>query len=265
MKTNVIKKAMTLGLITFMCSPANAFWDSKNSNDISNVNWTGKLLKHEKHQWQIENDIVRDGNKSWKFTLQNGWCSRDHSWSDCDNDRQRSEIMQKNYARITSKPFWYSVSIFVPNSYKTLGNGPSSSWVQLHQTNANSYAMLREKGPREGINFDIMPNGDTVHRIYLGSLNQFKGKWTDIKIHAKYSKNNDGFFVVYMNNKKIGQYNGRTLSSLKNGDGTVRMDLGIYQSYISKRNNNTNFPTQTLYFDAVKVSHNYNDVGPNQN
>jgi len=52
---------------------------------------------------------------------------------------------------------------------------------------------------------------------------------------------------------------------LKNGNGTIRMDLGIYQSRISKRSNKTAFPTQILYYDAVKVSHNLEDIGPNQN
>ena len=276
MKTNITKKVATLGLLTLMCTTGcstsmSGVNTNYSVNDISNISWSEKMMKYKKQQWQIENEIVRDGNKSWKFTLQNGWCTSDYKHSDCATDRQRSEIMQKNYSRITSKPFWYSVSIYVPHSYKSLGNGfpgkksPSSNWVQLHQTNAHSYAILREKGSNEGINFDIMPNGDTVHRIYVGELNQFKGKWTDIKIHAKYSRNNDGFYVLYINNKKIGEYNGRTLSSLKRGDGTIRMDLGIYQSRISKRSNKTAFPTQILYYDAVKVSHNLEDIGPNQN
>eukprot|EP00931_Biecheleriopsis_adriatica_P049494 TRINITY_DN28632_c0_g2_i1.p1 TRINITY_DN28632_c0_g2~~TRINITY_DN28632_c0_g2_i1.p1 ORF type:complete len:1374 (+),score=206.60 TRINITY_DN28632_c0_g2_i1:2-4123(+) len=66
--------------------------------------------------------------------------------------------------------------------------------------------------------------------------------WNDVKIHAKWSLQNDGFVKVWLNGTQVFEHFGRTLLD-KTDRGYVK--FGMYTEIYDKR---------TLYFDAVRFS-----------
>jgi len=237
--------------------------NAKNSNDVSNKKVYLKLFNKEnkKKQWQLVDEKdgypVRDGKKSWRFELQKGWCGEEKKWSDCENNRQRSEIATKEGTKISNKPFWMSVSIYLPEDYQSL-NGVSVSWWQVYQTGKNPIIMLRE---RDGfVSLDMMPSGITEKSFFVtNDVNELKGKWTDFKFNIRLHPD-EGFVKMYVNNVLKDEWNSGTISRLKSKKMTYRMDTGIYHTYVNYHQGEYN--TQVIYVDAFRHSKKEEKVGP---
>ena len=78
---------------------------------------------------------------------------------------------------------------------------------------------------------------------------EFKGKWHDILVHAKWSRSADGFFRVYVNHSQRFNYSGQTIASGRAGD----FKFGIYRSHISDYRNHAGAaaPKQVVYYDEI--------------
>ena len=81
------------------------------------------------------------------------------------------------------------------------------------------------------------------------------GKWNDILVNFKWSKKNDGFFKVWVNNKLIQEYIGPTKTKSK-----VYFKFGIYRSYLNRwihsprnKKKEKGVPAQVVYFDEVRT------------
>lgn len=266
-----MKNFILILFLYFTIFPLFAF--GNNSSDVGIP--MKKKLAVSNNQWQLVKSAngypVRDGKKSWMFTLKNGQCGEElPKHSDCKTDRQRSEATQKKYDKIPSKPMWYSASIFIPNNYQSV-TPLSVSWLQIYETGHAPVLMLRETG--NFLRFEVLPGTWNTHTTKFGHIKDFINQWMDIKIHIKYSKKPDGFMKFYVNEKLIGSYSGNTIVGL--GNGKVRLDIGIYHSRVSRWNKywsidgpgkkEKDFPTQILYFDAVRKSFNEQKVGPFKN
>ena len=64
------------------------------------------------------------------------------------------------------------------------------------------------------------------------------GKWQDILVHAKWSKKDDGFFKVFVNDELKYNYEGRTQSKYRG----VFYQFGVYRTGVSKYLNYHNVP-----------------------
>ena len=75
------------------------------------------------------------------------------------------------------------------------------------------------------------------------------GKWNDILIHGNFTKKEDGFFKVWVNNELKYEYNGRTTSGKPS-----YFKFGIYQTYVSRYSpyESKPYPTQIVFFDEIR-------------
>jgi len=185
---------------------------------------------------------VRSGDKSIRFEVRPGDCFHWSSgYSDCtkyplidgQGDRERYELSSNVFKK---KEHWFSWSIYFPEDYK-------NNWPLK-----NMYGQFHEKG--EGANviwsFEQYPNGIVLTKegglggtamkqfTILGN-NELPGKWHDFLIHAKFSKNDDGFLKVWTNDKLMADYRGITEST-----GKIFHKFGIYRTGITRFQNQNN-------------------------
>ena len=248
--------------------PAHAYdtYMKHNSTDVSNKKVYLKLFKdkNKKKQWQLvsadEGHPVRDGKKSWRFEVQEGWCGEDSKHSDCNSGRYRSEVSTKDGTKISKKPFWRSVSIYIPQDYKSNPN-VSVTWWQIWQTGKVPVMMLRERNGM--IRMDMMPAGITEKTFLLADIDQMRGKWTDFKFNIKLQPK-DGFVKAWMKNDSVDVYdewlNAGTIGFIKSKKMEYRADTGIYQTYVD--HNPGEHHTQVIYVDAFRHSNKEKNVGP---
>jgi len=187
----------------------------------------------------IVDDIVRAGDKALRFEVRSGDCNAYDNWSDCENDRERAELSNVGSDNMKSGEYWFSWSLYIPEDHQNIA--PTSvNYGQFHQLGANVAWMFKEQNNGykivRTVNFGGASNqtggetsgDDDYDEKILISKEDFVGKWHDILINANWSKKDDGFFKVWVNDKLKYDYKGPTMSGTD-----VYHKFGIYRSYIS--------------------------------
>ena len=81
----------------------------------------------------IDKEIVRAGDKSFKFEIRKGDCGLSEGWSDCDNDRGRHELSAGGKDDIIiNGEYWFAWSIYLPEGHENL-NPMNTNYGQFHQ------------------------------------------------------------------------------------------------------------------------------------
>jgi len=237
------------------------------AKEITNIQWEKSVAKGKKLK-KFRETVTSPalGKKAWKITLLPRDCGNDGgNYSDCKNngkdavvghgggDRARSEYSSK--IRYTGEK-WISVSIYLPNDFKSV-EPVSTSLFQIYEwgnTNQQRHPrmMLRvENGFLEPRYYPV--NGRDVpgkikKRLYIDDM---RDKWTTIIFHTKMGKKaGEGFVKMYINDELYNEYNGRT-----GYGGKFFNKFGIYHSWITRWNWNNqgyeNYPTQVVYYDNL--------------
>ena len=237
------------------------------AKEITNIQWEKSVAKGKKLK-KFRETVTSPalGKKAWKITLLPRDCGNDGgNYSDCQNngkdavvghgggDRARSEYSSK--IRYTGEK-WISVSIYLPNDFKSV-EPVSTSLFQIYEwgnTNQQRHPrmMLRvENGFLEPRYYPV--NGRDVpgkikKRLYIDDM---RDKWTTIIFHTKMGKKaGEGFVKMYINDELYNEYNGRT-----GYGGKFFNKFGIYHSWITRWNWNNqgyeNYPTQVVYYDNL--------------
>jgi len=188
---------------------------------------------------------VRYGKNSERFEVRPGDCSRsDYGWNDCRNDRERSELVQRGYRQRQGDEYWYRWSIYLPithqNIYRT-----KVAYAQFHQQGCEPVFMFQEFDGGYWLN--IQPNinkGIDDDRKLLESK-EFVGKWNDIVVHARWTKQSNGWFKVWVNGRQSTFYEGKTMTCEE-----IFFKYGIYRSFIS-RSSKSESVTTIAYYDGV--------------
>ena len=192
---------------------------------------TGKYYKD--YGMQIVNKKdghpVRSGEQSIRFELRHGDCGKDKQggWSDCKGDRERHEVSSHEEGdRMSKGEYWFSWSVYFPKDHKNL-YPLSNNYGQFHQKSGQPVFMFKE-----------LRSGYTVVRT-IGDIDYNEGKlvdnkdmpgnWIDILINAKWSKKDDGFFKVWVNNKLKYDYKGPTKTKMY-----VYEKFGIYSTGVTR-------------------------------
>ena len=198
---------------------------------------TGKYFKD--HGMQVVNKKdghpVRAGEQSIRFEVRSGDCGkdRDGSWSDCKGDRERHELSGgKKADRMSGGEYWFSWSVYFPKDHQNL-YPLSNNYGQFHQTDGPPVFMFKE-----------LKDGYTVVRT-IGDIDydekklvdnrDMPGNWIDILINAKWTKKDDGFFKVWVNDELKYDYKGPTKTKQY-----VYQKFGIYRTGISRYLNYVN-------------------------
>ncbi|PCI41893.1 MAG: hypothetical protein COB46_02120 [Rhodospirillaceae bacterium] len=195
---------------------------------------------------------VRRGTQSQRFEVQPGDCGRSDrsSWSDCENDRERSERRQIGY-QTEGQTRWYGWSIYFPKDYPNI----HPTKVALGQfSEEDSYrTTFMFQNSFGGYNLEAQTMNDDFQNIPLITKEALRGKWHDIVVEYKLSNriNGDGYFRVWVNGELKAEVKGRTTHRNK-----VYFIYGIYRTKVSKGLGTA----QVVYYDEIRHGNSREDV-----
>lgn len=245
---------LTIGMMVSSCVSSNSA-GYINKGGLSGIR--PSLMKNQSEQYQVIEDPTGTAPSHLveKFTVRDGDCSRNANWSDCKNDRQRSELTSHNITRSTEgSSNWYRWWIYYPEDYPM---DISMSGVKICNVQFKEYQILdpawmfKQTPGGYGLaghaaDYDVL--GNYWNLIHVDDL---KGKWHEITLHVKWSKTN-GFFRVWVNGKQKVDYYGRTMRT-----GSVYFKYGIYQTSVSRyKDYYGKMPTQVVYYSRMSKSKN---------
>ncbi|MEL7165455.1 MAG: polysaccharide lyase [Pseudomonadota bacterium] len=220
-----------------------------------------------KHGFAKVKDFARAGKRSQRFEVRAGDCGWDSGWSDCDNDRERSELTVKKPWRAGTDQ-WIAFSVYLPEDFRassrvrtTVGQvrmrgGPtgfaggfkSIPGVFAMEMQGNRYFLRVHvlSGPFDNVRDD---NKD----YNIATISEMRGRWTDFVIRLN-TKSATGALELYKNGKRV-------VSHAYNQNYAPReyyFKYGIYRSFVSR--NGGPMPTQIVYFDEVRKGKSYDKV-----
>ena len=231
--------------------------EAKNSKDVSNTQVEKKSISHKKkYSLQLVNSKdghpVRSGKKSYRFEVRLGDCGGDSKHDDCKTDRQRTELQFDKHQK-DKKDHWYSASIYLPKDYQSVAP-VKTTFVQLYEKGWKPILMITDRNG-EWLEVGRMWSGEFVEMKKALRINDMRGKWTDVLINARYSREENGFMKVWINNKLI--LNAENIKNItpytKRG---VGLDFGIYQTFVSgwkREHGDKPYPNMVVYFDEVNL------------
>ena len=233
---SIIKKILGIIFLSLLLT-TNSFAAKivKLTNDVSSgskfyKSLTGKYYK--KYGYQIVNKDdghpVRAGNQSIRFEVRQGDCGRDPgSWSDCKNDRERHEL-SGGQSHMTKGEYWFSWSIYFPKDHQNL-SPLSNAYGQFHQKNGHPVFMFKELRNGYTIVRSIKEDYSDYNETKLLGNEEALGNWFDILINVNWTKKNDGFFKLWINDELKYDYKGPTKTKKY-----VYQKFGIYRTGITR-------------------------------
>ncbi len=252
-----IKNKVILFLTTIFIVISFSFAEAKNSKDVSNTQVKKKTISHKKkHGFNLVNlkdgHPVRSGMKSYRFEVRLGDCGKDEGHNDCKKDRQRVEGQFKEYQK-GKKDYWYSASIYLPKDYTSVAP-VRTTFMQLYEKGWKPILMITDRS-NQWLEIGRMWSGEYVEMKKGIKIDDMKGKWTDILINARYSREEDGFLKVWVNDKLVLEaLNIKNITPYtKRG---VGLDFGIYQTFVSgwkREHGDKDYPNMVVYFDEVNL------------
>ena len=246
---------LILGLI--LCN--NAFAKNKFSEvkkALKNDGY-GKAIPEEFHNLNSPKAInpvsVSDfsiiGENSIRFESNNGECGKEPKWSDCENDRERTELYYKKIP--WKKERWYRFYIHLPEDYNSIAPAKMSliQWKRLKP----SKVLVMFQHDHSGLTFNR--NGDTFKDTYivLKSNKELLGSWTEIIYNTNWHPDSEkGFMKVWIDEKLKVDFKGR--SNNKKGK-ELNLRYGLYSSKMSRYKRvfeTETMPQRIIFFDGVK-------------
>ena len=180
-----------------------------------------------------------------RFEVRPGDCSASHGWSDCANDRERSEL-SGDRENDRGRDYWYGWSLYVP--VDTPNVCPTKTALgQFHQTGAPPAFMFQNSCGGLWIDRNF---GATTHMRNIIKPADLRGRWHRIAVHARWSADKDGFFKVYVNEDLKWAFKEPT-----NTRGRIYFKYGVYRtwlSYYKTAKGVDQVPAQIVYYANVR-------------
>lgn len=193
-----------------------------------------------------------------RFEVRYGDCSSNQDWNDCKKDRERSELSERSKATHDGDRYWYGWQIYFPDNYTNI-YPTKVALGQFHQMNSHPVWMFQNADG--GYSLDDQVWGGTRKLYPLISEEQLRGKWHKIEIDVKWTRDDNGWFRVWVNGEQKVDYSGQTMEA-----STVYFKYGIYRSFIERyriRHSKTIkptkddiVPTQTVFYKNVSRANN---------
>lgn len=183
-----------------------------------------------------------------RFEVRPGDCASSGGWSDCRNDRERSELSQRNkYNNSDGNTYWYSWSFYLPEDFPK-AMPTKVALGQFHQERGKPLLMfLHSYG---GLFIDRQLYGETQTMSKLIDEKDLRGKWHTIVMNVKWSRKRDGFVKIWVNDELEYKYDGKNLT-----EQSSYFKYGIYRSFLSRYKSAKEVdevPTQVAYFTNVR-------------
>ena len=245
-KTLFVVTALTTIIILFVASTSVA---ASNPNNIERGSFDQyfRSLNDTDHGYLIIKDVT--GSAPTKlievFEVRPGDCNEDENWSDCDNDRERSELSEGGKT-MHGDEYWYGWSIYFPKEYSNI-YPTKTALGQFHQKGSHPVWMFQNG--EGGYHLDEQTLGFTNEYHQLLDEDDLYGKWHKVEVHVRWSRNNNGFFKVWLNDEQQVDYSGVTTP-----DESVYFKYGIYRSFLERyKDSETDIvPEQKVYYSNVK-------------
>ena len=249
----------------------NAFADGAKLSELqkeAKADNDGKLYLEEFHKLNAPHAInsvsLSDksivGDKSFRFEVNNGECGQEPKWSDCENERERSELYYqwknnefgKDKNEQWKKEKWYRFFVFIPKEHNILAPSQTSiiQWKRLKP----SRVIIMFRYHHGGLYFDM--NGDTFRPgafYHLKYDKDMREQWTEILFNTNWHPDKDkGFMKVWIDGKMKIDYKGVANTKIGN---ELSLRYGIYSSGLNlyrKAFGETKHKKRVIYFDGVK-------------
>tara|TARA_Y100000034_G_C6902469_1_gene417704 strand:+ start:254 stop:961 length:708 start_codon:yes stop_codon:yes gene_type:complete len=216
-------------------------YDNFESKELSDI-WSQK--KFEKKAIKIQSKIVRKGKNALKITINKG--DMVEKGNKNIKTSERDELLeQKELGPLENNEYSYSFSIYIPNDFPIVSTRlVLAQWKQNDEENNalvdNPVLALRYVG---GELFITLQTTEKKNRIFRTS-NEVRGKWLDFVFQVKFTRTKKGLVKVWMNKKKIVDYNGITAYSEKHNypkQGHFYFKMGLYRDRMNE--------PMTIYID----------------
>lgn len=235
---------------------------ANNFNQIDHDGWKFRMntpwgLKDYSHQ-VISSDNgypARYGRKSERFDVRPGDCGATRGrWSDCENDRERSEMTSgHDLLYYSGDEYWYRWSLFIPKHHTNLWK-VKVSYAEFFAKGCGPTFQILEaiygRGPELVLHFPYSnryPNA----RVSYPLTTDYVGKWLDLVINVKWSSGNDGELKIWVNNDQKMDYKGKTTHCHEG----VYFKYGVYRSFVSRNWKSSEIAT-VAYYDGIRISRN---------
>ena len=197
------------------------------SLDKGNFGHFKRSLNHKTYGYQVKEDTTTMAPTKMieVFEVKDGDCSSNSGWSDCDNDRERSELSgtKDNYP---GNEYWYGWSIYFPQNYINI-YPTKTALGQFHQKSSHPIWMFQNFSG--GYHLDQQVHGSTEKYYKLLNEKELRKKWHKVELHVRWSKKSDGFFRVWINGVQKVNYSGQTMDASQ-----AYFKYGIYRSFLSR-------------------------------
>ena len=221
---------------------------------------TFRSLSDTPHGYALVSAPTRAGSKAERFEVRPGDCGDAKEWSDCANNRERSELSARERWQ-HGTPQWMAFSVYLPEDFQTSAR-VNTTVGQIHQEGGPSgtagglpsyppVLQLSMKGNRYFANISLLSGSATnvIHRdqqFTLARVSDMRGRWTDILVHFDTSGGTE-VLEVFVN----GQRKGVVRDFINFVPESYYMKYGIYRSFVSRHGGP--MPTQILYIDEAKL------------
>lgn len=203
---------------------------------------------------------VRAGKQSQRFEVRPGDCAADGKWSDCKNNRERSEYSLRR-AISPGRDTWIAFSVYVPEDF---ADSPrvATSMGQIHQKGGPSgtagglpsfppLLQLNMKGGLYRACIHILSGsptniGDRCDYYTLAALDDMRGRWTDVTIHFD-TTDRTSLMEIFVN----GEEKARLSDFVRFWPKEYYVKYGLYRSFVSRHGGP--MPTQVAWFDEVRI------------
>lgn len=199
------------------------------------------------------------GDKSFRFEVNHGECGQEPKWSDCDNERERSELYYEWGSKNNhdneklKKEKWYRFYVFVPKEHNILA--PSQTSIIQWKRRDPAKVLIMFRYHHGGLYFDF--NGDTFSPApfyLLKNDKDMRDQWTEILFSTNWHPSADkGFMKVWIDGKMKIDYKGVANHPSKGKNLNLR--YGIYSSALDRYRaafNEIKHKKRVLYFDGVR-------------
>ena len=200
------------------------------------------------------------GDKSFRFEVNHGECGQGSTWSDCGNERERSELHHKWKGDQFGKPKkeqwkkekWYRFFVFIPKDHNILAPSQTSiiQWMRINPPKV--IVMFRYH--HGGLYFDM--NGGTFLPdafYHLKYDKDMREQWTEILFNTNWHPDKDkGFMKVWIDGRMKIDYKGVAYYKSKK---EFNLRFGIYSSSLDRYRaafNEIIHKKRVIYFDGVK-------------
>jgi len=221
----------------------------EDTGDLKSRYETTGNISEKPYNMMWSTDIVRDGDYSVRLEYRDHDCGQDDCpRGDFEGQFGRTEI-NWDFARYRTEG-WYRFSVFIPETTMHLEEGYTMfTQFKTHnkiERNGCPQIPLLFMLSDEGILVSQEPGDKDCTQDYDVLMeSDFKGKWLDFLVHAKWSKKDNGFIHVWVNGEKKHTYEGMTLYNVD------MQHLPIQRHNIYTGNKlEGHKQTQVMYFDA---------------